>query len=487
MSPGAISYGRALAELAQRDPHRVVVVDAERSVTRGEFERCTNRLARAFAKRGVVEGDFVTLPLPNSIELFEACMATWKLGAVPNPISPEMPPKERDAIIARANPRLVVDAETVATWRDDAARSSAPLPDRVSPHVRALASGGSTGQPKLIVIRERALYDAENASPLFKARRAVLVPGPLYHAASFSSAWLGLLAGARIIVMRRFDATECLSLIEHHGVDRMLLVPTMMLRIWRLPEKERKRFDVSSLEFVMTGGAPCPAWLMRAWIDWLGPERMFEAFGPSERIGGTFITGHEWLAHPGSVGKPIAGARIRILDDDGRELPPGQMGEIYCMPAEGPGSTYRYVGAESRTNADGWESVGDMGYLDDDGYLYLGDRRSDMILSGGRNIYPAEIEAALEAHPAVRSSAVVGLPDDDMGQRLHAILEIDGAPDDETDDAPDDDALRAHLADHLVSYKIPRTFERVGTPLRDDAGKLRRSALRDARLPGGDG
>ncbi len=167
-------------------------------------------------------------------------------------------------------------------------------------------------------------------------------------------------------------------------------------------------------------------------------------------------------------------ANFKILDPEGNECPTGQMGEIWCIPAGGPGSTYRYVGAESRKNADGWESVGDMGYLDEEGYLYLGDRQTDMILSAGRNIYPAEVEAALDAHPAVRSSAVIGLPDEDLGQRIHAIVECDGELDDEE--------LRQHLKELLVYYKVPRSFEYVGDPLRNDAGKIRRFALREERI-----
>ena len=164
--------------------------------------------------------------------------------------------------------------------------------------------------------------------------------------------------------MRRFDASRCLELIERHRVRQVLFVPTMMHRIWRLPAEERLARDVSSLRVVFTGGAPCPAWLMRAWIDWLGPDVMHDVYGPSERIGGTHITGREWLEHPGSVGKPTQGSRIRILDPQtGRDLPAGEIGEVYMMPAGGKGSTYRYVGAEGRVTADGWESVGDMGSL----------------------------------------------------------------------------------------------------------------------------
>jgi bile acid-coenzyme A ligase len=186
------------------------------------------------------------------------------------------------------------------------------------------------------------------------------------------------------------------------------------------------------------------------------------------------ISGPEWLAHPGSVGRPTHGRRIRILDAEGRECPTGTLGEVFMMPPGGPGSTYRYVGAEATATGDGWESLGDLGWLDEEGYLYLADRKTDMILSGGANVYPAEVEAALEAHPAVRSSAVIGLPDGDLGQRIHALVDA-LRPVGEQE-------LREHLARLLVRYKIPRSFEFVSEPLRDDAGKVRRSALREARL-----
>ncbi len=483
-----ISYGRAWARLAEADPEHPALVCGEETITRGELERRANRLARAYGERGVGPGDFVTLGLPNGIEFFAACLATWKLGAVPNPVSSRLPRAERQGILERANPALVVGVDPdeapgrttlPAGFAPEASLSDAPLPDAQPPHERAMASGGSTGAPKLIVALNPARYDPEAPSALFRAVRAVLVPGPLYHAVPFSAAWQGLFGGALAVVMPRFDAAACLALIERHRVDRVHFVPTMMLRIWRLPEPERKARDLSSLTFVMTGGAPCPRWLMHAWIDWLGPDVMHEAFGPSERIGGTFITGREWLAHPGSVGKASVGSEIRILDPETEEpVPAGTMGEIYMRPAGGRGTTYRYVGAEARATAEGFESVGDMGTLDDDGYLYLGDRRSDMILSGGRNVYPAEVEAAVEAHGAVLSCAVIGLPDDDLGQRIHAVVEGDDSLDAESLD----ETLRAHLAEHLVHYKIPSSFELVDQPLRDEAGKVRRSALREARV-----
>jgi bile acid-coenzyme A ligase len=480
-----VSYGRRVTDLAAAQPDAIAFVCEEQVLTRGALERDANRRAREFARRGVTAGDLVTLLLPNGFEWLSSCLAAWKLGAVPNPLSDRLPARERDAILAHANPSLVVGLDVgeaakracvPAGFTPDPALSADPLPDVTPPHERALASGGSTGQPKLILPRNPGAYDPDAPSAIFRARAAVLVPGPLYHAVPFSAAWQGLFGGARAVLMRRFDASECLALIEKHRIDRVHFVPTMMQRIWKLPTSERLARDVSSLEFVMTGSAPVPAWLMRAFIEWLGPDAMHESFGPSERIGGASITGREWLAHPGSVGRPSAGTQMRILDPETlADLPVGEIGEIFMLPPSGPGSTYRYVGATAtRRTADGWESVGDMGRFDADGYLYLGDRRSDMILSGGRNLYPAEIEAALDEHPAVRSSCVIGLPDEDLGSYVHALVDVIGEVGDEE--------LRAHVAERLVHYKVPRSFERVSGPLRDDAGKVRRGALREQRL-----
>ncbi len=264
-----------------------------------------------------------------------------------------------------------------------------------------------------------------------------------------------------------------LALVERHRAAYLYLVPTMMQRLWRLPASVRARHDVSSLRIAVHMAAPCPPWLKDAFIDWLGPDVLCELYGGTEQLAATWITGREWRERRGSVGRAVLG-KIRILDESGRELPPGKIGEIFMMPDEGPGTTYWYIGAEPRA-VDGWESIGDLGWLDADGYLYLTDRRTDLILRGGANIYPAEVEAALDAHPAVRSSAVIGLPDEDLGQRVHAIV-----------DAPegiDEHDLRRHLAERLVDYKRPVSFEFVSEPLRDEAGKLRRSALRAARVP----
>ena len=479
-----MSFGRAMTWLAEREPAAIAVIHEGGSATRLDLEHRSNRRARSYRELGVAPGDLVTLALPNGMEFFEACLACWKLGATPQPVSSHLPERERRALVELAQPALVVgaspgefgDRPTLSPGSaPDPTLPDTPLADETPKHARAMASGGSTGSPKLILDTSPGQCDPEVSENRMKPGGTTLVPGPLYHAGPFITAWQAILSGGRAVVMSRFDALHCLELIERHRVDWVLFVPTMMQRIWRLPEAKRDRFDLSSLETVMCTGAPSPAWLKRAWIDWLGAEKIHEAYGGSERIGGTQISGTEWLAHPGSVGKPTGGRKIAILDDECRPCAARTIGEVYMMPPGGRGSTYRYIGAEATASDDGWESVGDLGYLDEDGYLYLIDRKTDMIVTGGANVYPAEIEAALDAHPDIRSCAVVGLPDDDLGQRVHAIFE--------SVRALSDDELRAHLTDHLVRYKIPRSFERVDGPLRDDAGKVRRSALRDARLP----
>jgi bile acid-coenzyme A ligase len=231
--------------------------------------------------------------------------------------------------------------------------------------------------------------------------------------------------------------------------------------------------DVSSLKTVWHGAAPCPPWVKEAWITWLGGDVLWELYAGTEGQGLCVIGGDDWLAHRGSVGKAVYG-KMKAVGPDGEELPPGEIGEIYMLPPNRENPTYRYIGAEARVLG-GWESIGDMGCLDDEGYVYLADRRTDLILSGGANIYPAEVEAALDEHPKVQSCAVIGLPDEDMGQSVHAIVQ----PNSEVTESD----LRAFLAERLVRYKLPRTYEFTDEALRDDAGKIRRSALRDARVP----
>jgi bile acid-coenzyme A ligase len=266
--------------------------------------------------------------------------------------------------------------------------------------------------------------------------------------------------------MERFDASEWLNVVERHRVRWAYLVPTMMSRILGLGDDVRGAADVSSLEVVMHMAAPCPPWVKRAWIDWIGPEKIWEIYGGTEGFGATIINGVEWLEHPGSVGR--AQARTEIRDDTGRILPTGEIGTVWFYPPSG-----NPMGHPD----DVAQTFGDMGCLDEDGYLYLADRRTDMILSGGVNLYPAEIEGAIEQMPEVVSAAVIGLPDGDLGARAHAIIEV--APD---QGGLDPSEVSAFLGPRLSRYKIPYTCEFVTEPLRDEAGKLRRKRLRDDRL-----
>ena len=478
------SISAIIGDLAKVQPDWPAISHEAMSITRLELHQSTNRLARAYEGLGVQEGDFVTIALPNSIEFYQACIATWKLGATPQPISAKLPRVEQIAIVSLAEPALLVGSgadlalgvQTLpANFMPDPALSDADLPDKVSRFWKAPTSGGSTGRPKIIVSEIPGCFDFSQNKPLQQEfDRAQLVPGPLYHNGPFSFSMNGLFLGNHIVVMTRFDAEQTLALIEAHNIDWMMMVPTMMSRIWKLPDEIRLKYDLSSLRVMLHLAAPCPPWLKERWIEWLGGDRVHELFGGTEGTGATWITGDEWLAHRGSVGKLLGGAKVKVVNEQGETLPNGEIGEIYLLPPGGQGSTYHYIGAESSGLDGGWESLGDLGYVDSQGYLYLSDRKTDMILAGGANIYPAEIEAAIDTHPLVRSSAVIGLPDDDLGQSVHAI--VDAA------EALTDEVLLQHLTEHLARYKIPRTIEWVQTPLRDDAGKTRRSALLKERI-----
>jgi bile acid-coenzyme A ligase len=480
----AVSYSRRLTDLALAAPERIALTCGAEQVTRAEFDSAANRLARDLASRGVGVGDMVTVALPNSVEWFVAVAAAWKIGAIPQPVSARLPDRELLAIVELADPKVVFGVESgkfadrvclPSGYLAPADIDDSPLPDAVSPAWKAPTSGGSTGRPKLIVSGDPSTIDPDTPSPLlFEHDRVFVLPGPLYHNGPIVWACSALLYGNHVVVLPRFDAEATLAAIDEYKADVVYLVPTMMKRIWRLPEEVRDRYDLSSLRWVWHLAEPCPEWLKQVWIDWLGPERIIELYAGTEAQTATVIIGTEWLEHRGSVGRPING-EIVILDVAGNELPPGEQGEVWLRSGRAE-PTYHYVGAEARTREGGWESLGDMGWVDDGGYLYLGDRMQDMILSGGANIYPAEIEAAIQEHPEVRSVIVIGLPDDDLGNRVHAIVEADSS-------AVSEHELLEFLGERLVRYKIPRSIEYVAEALRDDAGKVRRARLRAARLP----
>lgn len=480
-----ISFIEQLQRLAATRPDRTAVRCGDEAVTYPELVERIDDLAVELQGLGATAGRMITIALPNSVEWFVAFAAAWRLGATPQPVSSRLPQREIDAIVELADPSVVIGvpdgsvpgrATLPIGHRAPARPAGTDLPLVVSKEWKAPTSGGSTGRPKLIVSGDPAAMDPEVPSTLlFGATGPMIMPGPLYHNGPLIWAVQGLLHGNGVVVLPRFDPEATLAAIQDHRGEVVYMVPTMMKRIWRLPEDVRLAYDLSSLRTLWHLAEPCPEWLKQVWIDWLGPERIVELYGGTEGQTATVISGIEWLAHRGSVGRPVPGS-VQITDADGNELPPREMGEVWLRNLRDT-PTYRYVGAEARQRDGGWESLGDMGWVDEDGYLYLGDRAADMILSGGANIYPAEVEFAIQEHPQVRSVAVIGLPDEDKGNTVHAIIEADAGSIDEAE-------LRTFLAERLVTYKIPRTFEIVDEALRDDAGKVRRSALRAARLPG---
>lgn len=452
------------------------------TLTWDELDRRSNQRARLLASLGVGKDDLVAVMLPNGCEFHEAVAGIWKAGATPCLLPSRLPGREASEMLALASPAAIIgdiaiphDAPRIAPGAALDHLSDAPLENAGAAHWKAVASGGSSGRPKIIVDSMSASIDP--GAPPFAGLGvptdgAMLNPGPLYHNMPFLFTSFGMMAGAHIVGMNRFDAEECLRLIERHRVEFTVMVPTMMQRILALPEDVRTVYDLSSLKVVWHMSAPCPPWVKRAWIDWLGPDRIFEAYGGTEGGGGTFITGAEWLAKPGSVGRAAPGT-LRILREDGSEADAGEIGEVN-FPAAGAGK-FRYIGAEKKVDAAGGYSIGDLGHLDADGYLFLADRRSDLILRGGANVYPAEVEAALDEHPLVSSSVVIGLPSEDLGERVHAIIQLrEGA---QLDLA----AITAHLGERLAKYKWPASYELSEAPLRDDAGKVRRSALKSER------
>ena len=478
MVAGVPPISAQVSELARADPDAPAVTCEGRTLTRAELDRTTNRLARAYAEFGVGVGDYVSIAMPNSIEWIQAILACWKLGAVPQPLSARLPDAEftgildlkpRALIVGRTDPRGLVPSVPM-DFTPAAALSDDALPEAVSPVWKSMTSGGSTGRPKLIEAGGDSRIPAAIGYPLGAQEGDVnLISVPLSHNTGFTTATVGLLQGHHLVVMPRFDPHAFLDLIAEHRVTFLTTVPTVMQRLLPVFRADPASYDLSSIRRFWHLGAPCPPVIKLAWIEILGGEAVWELYGGTELQALTFINGDQYLTHPGSVGVVVAG-EMKVLDDDGNECPPGVVGEIYMRPAPGSAPTYRYVGVTAKSR-DGWDSLGDLGHFDADGFLYLSDRRVDMFTVGGRNVYPAEIEAALAEHPDILSCLVVGVPDDDLGQVPHALVQ--------SSIALDEDAIRAFLADRVAAYKVPRAVEFVDRPLRDDAGKARRTAVRD--------
>jgi bile acid-coenzyme A ligase len=507
--PVRITYTRRLIELAREEPDRaaLIALDAEgveRVLSRAALASESVRVARALGEIGLDQQSLLVLSLPNCAEHVILSFAGWMHGACVLPLSPALPATERAHVLKAAgesrrklvivgpSPGDKVSFDVRELFARSLSLSEEPLPDIVPHPGRAIASAGSTGMPKIIVdMRPHvAVTDPPRKGIVgLTGRRpgqTALVFGPLYHTLSYGTVFSTLFDHGCVVLMARFDAAIALDAIERFRVQALATVPAHLLRMARAFD-ERAR-DVSSLESVYHSGAVCPAWLKRRWIELVGATKLYEGFGSTEAVGMLVIRGDEWLEHPGSVGRGEI-TDVAIRDEHSEELPPGEVGEIFLRwkpfagyTASAGSETYCYWGAKpARSSGDGFVSVGDLGWVDEDGYLFVADRRVDMIISGGVNVFPAEVESTLSEHPDVGDVVVIGVPDEEWGKRVHAIVQLR----DPIDSGRDTDALAGaldrHCRDRLSPVKAPKTYEFVSTLPRNEAGKIRRSQLATER------
>lgn len=461
------------------------IIDSTGTLTFAQLEARTNQLARLFCQRGVGEGDFVLLASPAPSDLLLGAIAAWKVGAVPMPVSDRLVQRELDALVELGRPALAIDTTDralgvprIIDLAEASTQEAGPLPPVIAPSLKSPTSGGSTGMPKLIVSGSTAVPEAIAGMGRLMGvppHSVCLITAALHHNASFSDALAALTMGSTTVLMERFDAEETLAMIERHRAHWVYAVPTMMQRIWKLPQAVKDAYDLSSVQTLFHVAAPCPAWLKRAWVDWLGPEAIRELYGTTEGQAATVITGTQWLEHPGSVGAPVVG-EVSIRDDAGHVLPIGETGVVWARRGAGEPASYHYLGSQAEVDSDDWETVGDVGRLDADGYLYLTDRRTDMVLVGGVNVYPAEVEAVSDMHPEVLASCCVGIDDEELGSVPALVVETHSGQ------VPAD--LDDHLRAHLARVKQPRRTVATTDRLRDAAGKIRKREIRAAHLVG---
>ena len=494
----------------------VALIDEERSMTWSELDTRTNQLLSGLRGGGLGFGDIFSVLTGNRCEYFEVMSAGAHAGQQTVPINWHWSAEELAYVIEDSGSKaFIVDGRfrDVALEAVDRLDSTPDLlvlmaddaPDGWVTYEELLASGssdepsdqsmggpmfytsGTTGFPKGVKSGvssepvDPALIELTSAG--FRMWMGYELParfylnGPGYHSAQWAWSVLPLVGGASVVMTHKFDPAECLRVIDEHQVTHTHLVPTQFIRLLKLPADEREAFDGSSLKEVWHGAAPCPPEVKRQMIEWWGPN-ISEYYGGTEGGIISLATADQWLEHPGTVGSLTGSAEVRILDDDGVEQPAGSSGQIWFKSATG--RDFEYHNAPDKTAAahreGGWGTLGDIGYFDDEGLLYLSDRKIDMIISGGVNIYPAEIEGCLVTHPAVKDSAVFGIPHDEMGEEVKAAVELTEGHE------PSDDLARelmAHVREHLAGYKVPRSVDFEAEFPRHPTGKLYKRLLRD--------
>lgn len=477
-----IPFGTKLQELAEESPDQravtVVALDGTaQQLTFGELDARANQWGRALAANGAGAGSLVALPIPNSAHLVLATLGCWKVGAVPIPMHWDLPEWERNRVLSVIEPAVVVDEKH--RWplaKQAAGESEDPLPEAISPTANGICSSGSTGVPKVILNLAPSLWTQQHGEPFLAnwtpvaKPQTILVPAPMYHTNGFAT-FLMLLGGDHLVVLEKFDAALFVDSIEKYRITNFTATPTMLARVAALPDIRQR--DLSSVVFILQGAAVMPPTLLHTWFELLSPEQIVTAYGMTENLGLTALRGDEWLTHPGSVGRGFRDTEIRILDAERNLLGPGEDGDVYLRAPMSAG--YRYLGGAPPlpSTEDGFRSAGDIGHLDEDGYLYIVDRRADMIITGGANVFPAEVESALAGHPDIADVVVIGLSDEQWGRRVHAVVQL-AAP-------LTEQQVIEYAKSRLAPYKAPKTVEFVDAIPRTAATKVNRSAMIAAR------
>jgi bile acid-coenzyme A ligase len=480
-----VPFGTRLQDLAEQRGEELALVTlapdgTAHQLTFAQLDARANQWGRALAADGAKFGSLVALGIPNSEHLVLAALGCWKIGAVPVPMRWDLPEWERSRVLAVIDPAVVVDEQHRHALASHAAeQSDEPLPEVVSPNANGICSSGSTGLPKVILTLAQGIWTPESSFPFLAAwaptaqPQTILVPGPMYHTNGFSPLTY-LLGGDRLVVLEKFDAAIVVDAVERYRITNFTATPTMLARIAALPDIHRR--DFSSVAWILQGAAVMPHALMHTWFDLLSPEQVVMAYGMTEGLGLTALRGDEWLAHPGSVGRGFRDTEVRILDPQGQLLAPGELGEVYLRSPMSAG--YRYLGGAPLlpSTPDGFRTAGDIGHLDADGYLYIADRRSDMIITGGANVFPAEVECALAEHDDIADVVVIGLADPEWGRRVHAVVQLADRATPLTERQ-----VIAYAKTRLAAYKVPKTVEFVDEIPRTAATKVNRSAMIEAR------
>lgn len=498
--------------IAQDDPDLPAIIDAPggERLSFGELAGRAHGVAHALRQAGLGAGQVIALDLPNGVDAVVWQLASQEIGLRYIPVNPTFSGGEVRDILDHAGASALVLHAGLAEHVADVL-TSPPVDLRIAvggsidgftssesfvagqpsmpPDDRQLGgmipySSGTMGKPKAVWRSLPQIDPWDYADRLktfgqafrFRPRRgAHLVSAGMHHGGCQGFYQGALNVGQGLVIMGKFDAQRALQLIDQHQVTTAYMVPTQFVRLLRLPPEVRERYDHSSLESVVHSAAPCPREVKQQMLEWWGPV-IWETYGGMEGAA-TIAKPHRWLEKPGTVGRAIKGMSVRVLDEDGKDLPPGDVGHVYLEPKGGGSFEYKGDPELTRSVHHGRAfTLGDLGYLDEDGYLFICDRAKDLIISGGVNIYPAEVEGVLAAHPMVADVAVIGVPDSEWGEQVKAVVEVVQGI--ETSDALADGLLE-HCHQHLASYKCPRSLEFRDELPRTDGGKLAKRLLRD--------